>query len=306
MFRPTDVGQIFGQDHLQELLISWFEDTTQIPQSLLLSGPYGVGKTSIARMVASRITTLSEDLSEINAADARGIDDVRAWIESARFSPFGSGGKVYIIDELHQMTNTAQSALLKVIEEPPKGIYFFLCTTSPSKLLPTIRSRCTNLELKLFKPQDTIDLLSFVFRNKLSLEVKEAIHMKTGGHARDAVKMGETAILMGASTVQELHGEVGLGYSDIEKILMDAIAVTDQTSGLKELYLESADAISKVHDGAVLASVLDDVIDRAVVSQHLCVCRIYKDLLELKALRSEWKITPQQHALYFLSQTIRY
>jgi len=301
MFRPDDVGKLFGQDHLQEILISWLTNTKEIPQSLLLSGPYGTGKTTIARMLAAKLTTISDDLSEINAADARGIDDVRNWAESARFSPFGSGGKVYIIDELHQMTTAAQSALLKVIEEPPKGIYFFLCTTEPSKLLATIRSRCTHLELKLLKTQDTDDLLTFVFKNKLTDEVKDIIHKKSGGHARDAVKMGEIANAMGATTAQDLHGEIGLGYSDIEDLLQKAL---NPIGNQRTQYTYAAEQIIKVQDGGALASVLDSVIDNAMVMGHPKVMLAYKDFLDLRVARVEWKISPHQQALYFLSKVL--
>lgn len=295
MFRPDDVGKIFGQDHLQELLINWLTDTSAIPQSLLISGPYGTGKTTIARLLANRIIGIPEDLSEINAADARGIDEVRAWAESARFSPFGKGGKVYIIDELHQMTNAAQSALLKVIEEPPKGIYFILCTTEPSKLKDTIRSRCTHLETKLLTEEATSLLLSFVFKNQLSQEVKKAIHNKSGGHARDAVKMGETAIVMGAVTLQDFNEEIGMGYSEIVNLLQEAV----ETSAAD--YKGYALKISKIQDSVMLASILDSVIDTAMVEGCNKVMRHYKELLEVKALRLDWKVSPQQHALYFLS-----
>jgi DNA polymerase-3 subunit gamma/tau len=304
MFRPDDIGKIFGQDHLQEILINWLQDNSRIPQSLLLSGPYGTGKTTIARMLANNITSLPDDLSEINAADARGIDEVRTWAESARFCPFGSGGKVYIIDELHQMTSAAQSALLKVIEEPPKGIYFILCTTEPSRLKDTIRSRCTHLETKLLKPQDTSELLTFVFQNQLSDEIKDAIHKKSGGHARDAVKMGETAILMGAVTPQDLHGEIGLGYSETEEVLLSVLKLREQETSSADDYCEIAQRIAQVQDGVILASVLDSVVSGAMINGNPAVRACYKELLNLRALRMEWKITPQQNALYFISEIL--
>ena len=111
MFRPDDIGKVFGQDHIQDILLTWLEDISKMPPSILFSGPFGVGKTTIARILANHIVKAKKDLKEINAADNRGIDDVRLWVESTRFSPLGSGGKVYIIDELHQMTGAAQAAL---------------------------------------------------------------------------------------------------------------------------------------------------------------------------------------------------
>ena len=133
--RPDDIGKIFGQDHIQELLITWLEDPSKVPASLLISGPYGTGKTTIARLLAKKLAGSSTDIIEINAANSRGIDDARQWAEAARFSPLGTGAKVFIIDELHQMTSAAQSALLKVIEEPPQKIHFFLCSHQSSEYL---------------------------------------------------------------------------------------------------------------------------------------------------------------------------
>ena len=294
MFRPTDIGQLFGQDHLLEVLVNWVDNPEKMPPSILLSGPYGTGKTTIARMLANTIISLPDDLSEINAADARGIDEVRSWAESTRFSPLGSGGKVYIIDELHQMTPAAQSALLKVIEEPPKGIYFFLCTTEPLKLKDTIRSRCTRIETKLLKPEDTANLLSFVFDGKISDELKSIIHKKSGGHARDAIKIGETAVLTGAVTAQDLHGEVGLGYGEIEQLLRDVL--NNNIS-----YKQATAQIMQVQDGIALGSVLDFIVDTAMVEGDPRLIKNYKELLELRALRLDWKISPQQNTLYFLS-----
>lgn len=300
MFRPNDIGQLFGQDHLLDILINWVDHPDEMPQSILFSGPFGTGKTTVARMLANNIISLPDDLSEINAADARGIDEVRAWAESTRFSPFGSGGKVYIIDELHQMTTAAQSALLKVIEEPPKGVYFFLCTTEPLKLKDTIRSRCTRIETKLLKPEDTANLLSFVFGGKISPEIKEVIHKKSGGHARDAVKIGETAVLTGAVTAQDLQGEVGLGYGEIEEVLVEAFSpIAGNLHG--EHYKQLAPQIANVQDGMALATVLDTVVDNAMLRGDTNIRKHYKEFLELRALRVDWKISSQQNALYFLS-----
>jgi len=289
MFRPDDIGKIFGQDHIQEILLTWVEDIKKIPQSILVSGPFGVGKTTIARILANHIVKYSKDLKEINAADNRGIDDVRGWIDSSRFSPLGSGGKVYIIDELHQMTNAAQSALLKVIEEPPPNVYFFLCTTEAGKLIPTIRSRCTILELRLFELQDTQSLLSFVFNNQLSKPLVEAIHKKSAGHARDAVKMAELALLSNICTVEELDNQVGLGYSEIEKILYSIFQGNAQW--------QMAVQLLRVQDSYVI----DNLIDQAMTNSFPHLLKNYANLLKMRVLRKEFKISLNEQILHLLS-----
>lgn len=185
-FRPSSLNEVFGQEHLKPILHRWINDLSQVPQSLLLHGPYGMGKTSIARILASKIASES-DIHEMNAAAARGIDDVRAIAEDTVFSGL-SGNKVYIIDELHMMTPQAQSALLKVIEEPQPGIYFMLCTTDYAKLLDTIRSRCTKLELRLLSESEGMALIDHVGGKDLPENLKTQIFLASGGHARDIVK----------------------------------------------------------------------------------------------------------------------
>ena len=292
MFRPDDIGKVFGQDHIQDILLTWLEDISKMPPSILFSGPFGVGKTTIARILANHIVKAKKDLKEINAADNRGIDDVRLWVESTRFSPLGSGGKVYIIDELHQMTGAAQAALLKVIEEPPPNIYFFLCTTEPNKLIGPIRSRCTILELRLFSLQDTYSLLSFAFNGKLPRQIIEAIHNKSGGHARDAVKMAEMAVLSNVVTIEELNKHVGLGYIEIEQLINRVL--------YQDVSWQEALHLTKVQD----AQILDNSIDQAAINQCEFVKKNYPSLLQVRLHRREYKITLLEQILHLLS--VRY
>ena len=184
-FRPKKTSELFGQHHLYDTLSSWEKETANIPKSLMFYGPYGCGKTSLARMVASWLS--EDDIIEINAADSRGIDDVRDWADSAKFAPL-CGCKVYIIDELHQLTAAAQSALLKVIEEPPQNIFFFLCTTEPGKLIPMISSRCFKIEVKLLDNESINDIALYLGKGKIPDNICETIVLRANGHARDAVK----------------------------------------------------------------------------------------------------------------------
>jgi len=293
--RPDDIGKVFGQDHILEVLINWMDHPEQVPASLLLSGPYGTGKTTIARILAKHLALGSTtDITEINAANARGIDDARSWAEAARFSPLGQGSKVFIIDELHQMTQQAQSAMLKVIEEPPPKIHFFLCTTEPSKLLPQIRSRCTHLELKLLTEVDTIDMLSFVFEGQLTEELMAVIHKKSGGHARDAVKIAQTAVHSKCVTVEDLNRNVGLGFRDIVNIVQNIIG----GSSVQDAY----GWVSHITDEQALTDIINEEVDLAVGRGAPKVLAHYKELLEIRVMRSEWKISAHQQALFLITK----
>ena len=289
MFRPDDIGKVFGQEHIQEILLYWLDDLTKVPPSILFSGPFGVGKTTIARILANHIVGSKKDLKEINAADNRGIDDVRSWVESTRFSALGSGGKVYVIDELQQMTFAAQSCLLKVIEEPPTNTHFFLCTSEPSKLIGPIRSRCTILELKLFGLQDTYSLLSFAFNGKLSKQLIEAIHYKSGGHARDAVKMAELATISNIGTIEELNKQVGLSFSEIEHLINCIL--------YQKVPWQDALALTKIQD----AQILDSIIDQAAFNKCELVIKNYANFLQVRLHRREYKINLSEQILHLLS-----
>jgi DNA polymerase-3 subunit gamma/tau len=296
--RPDNIGKIFGQDHLTDLLISWTEDINTIPKSVLFSGPYGTGKTTVARILANKLVSSKTDIKEINAADARGIEDVRSWAESAKFSPLGTGGRVYIMDELHQMTTAAQSALLKVIEEPPSKIYFFLCTTEPSKLLPAIRSRCTALELKLLQLEDTRGLLASVFRNKIHRDILDAIHYKSGGHARDAVKMAEIAVTSGIVNKDELTQKVGFGRNEIENII---VSLFRQKTPLEKLRI-----LTNIQDVDLVCYTLDNVVDAFLTEGHEFIISAYGELLHTRIMRREHKANAIEQIYHFMALYVRW
>ena len=296
-FRPDNIGKVFGQDHLQDLLLSWIDNPTLIPRSILFAGPYGVGKTTLARIIANNIVQSKNDLKEINAANARGIDDTRSWAESAQFSPLGNGGKVYIIDELHQMTNAAQSAMLKVIEEPPPNVYFFLCTMEPYKLLPAIRSRCTILELKLLSLQDTAALLSFVFQNKIKKDLINAIHIKSGGHARDAIKMAEVAITTNVCSLEELNQKLGFGRIEIENVIR--LILKNLSLGIESN--SEVQTIRSLSDMETAGQALDSIIDEEIFNGNKFIKSNYKDFIQMRVAKREYKITAFEQITHFIS-----
>jgi len=211
-YRPQRLEEIVGQSRVVTQLTGLIQEGKIAGNTILISGPYGTGKTSIGRVLA-RVVNCKEggtepcgackscllsldhhpDIQEINAADTRGIDDVRKILDTVRLHPRFKV-RVFILDELHQLTGPAAQAFLKTLEEPPKHTLFVLCTTEPYKLLDTIRSRSTWLKLAEIGSRDMSRLLGRICKQEsfsISKEVLAYISELSGGHGRDAVNLLE-------------------------------------------------------------------------------------------------------------------
>ncbi|MFX0132479.1 MAG: AAA family ATPase [Candidatus Hodarchaeota archaeon] len=145
-YRPSTFEEMIGNESeiesLKELL-----SQEKIPQVFLFTGPSGTGKTTLARIVANYLGATSFDVHEINSANNRGIDTAREIIENMKYALPGKQIKVYLIDECHSTSKDFQNAMLKPLEDTPKNVYFFLCTTDPSKLIKAFKTRCTDINL---------------------------------------------------------------------------------------------------------------------------------------------------------------
>ncbi|PIQ69588.1 MAG: DNA polymerase III, subunit gamma and tau [Candidatus Tagabacteria bacterium CG11_big_fil_rev_8_21_14_0_20_41_11] len=140
-YRPHNFEEVLGQDHVVTVLKNAVK-LNRVSHAYLFSGPAGTGKTSVARILARSVGCEDMDLSEIDAASSRGIDEIRALRDAVRLVPFQSPYKVYVVDEVHMLTKEAFNALLKTLEEPPKHAIFILATTELNKVPETIISRC--------------------------------------------------------------------------------------------------------------------------------------------------------------------
>lgn len=169
-FRPKSFRSVVGQDHVVKLLQAKMDSEDGIPHALLLSGPSGVGKTTIGRILQSMLKS-GPNFTEMDAARNNGIDTIRRIEQRARMVPLGGGAMVWLIDEAHQLTTPAQQAFLKILEDTPKYAYFFLATTNPGKLIPTIRNRCTHLALKMISDGELRVLVNKICkRQKIELD----------------------------------------------------------------------------------------------------------------------------------------
>lgn len=156
--RPIDFEGIIGQDAVVRALKNVVQRKSS--KTFLFTGPSGTGKTTLARIVAAQVGCTPSDLLEVDAAKYTGIDDMRAVTDGLLYKPLGDGAvKAIIIDEFHAASKAAAQSLLKILEEPPSWVYWFLCTTEPSRVPENIRTRCTRYDLK---PVPYGELVSFL------------------------------------------------------------------------------------------------------------------------------------------------
>lgn len=152
-YRPQKFKDVIGQDQVTGVLAEAIK-LGNIAHAYLFAGSRGIGKTSIARILAREIGTSRDDLYEIDAASNNSVDEIRELNNSVNISPFDSKYKVYILDEVHMLSKSAFNALLKTLEEPPSHVIFILATTEPEKIPDTVISRCETYTFK--KPNQKI------------------------------------------------------------------------------------------------------------------------------------------------------
>lgn len=161
-YRPTKFSEIIGQDEIIHSLVG-FGKVDNIPHFILFVGPAGCGKTTLARILRMKMKCGDADFQELNVADFRGIDMVRDIRSRMSLAPISGKSRVWLIDEAGALTRDAQRAFLKMLEDTPDHVYFFLATTDPQKLLPTIRSRATEIKVKPLSDTDMERLIKDVW-----------------------------------------------------------------------------------------------------------------------------------------------
>lgn len=183
-YRPDNLDDFAGNDSIKTSLRSLM-DRDDKPHAFLFTGPSGSGKTTLGRIIAKMLHCESEDLKEYNAANTRGIDTIRDITENVHYSALMGKVKVYILDEFHAVTGPAMQAILKVLEDCPKHVFFVLCTTEPDKLLVTVRNRCTSYQVSLLTDSQMKKLLEWVLSKEgitdfSSKVLKEIIRVSEG------------------------------------------------------------------------------------------------------------------------------
>ena len=199
-YRPQKFNDVIGQDLVKTVLINALQFNI-IKHAYLFSGPKGTGKTTLARIFANSLNQTDLfpearlDIIELDAASNTGVDDVRQLIENSNVPPISGKFKVYIIDEVHMLSKQAMNALLKTLEEPPAYLVFLLATTNPEKLLPTVLSRLTKLNLSSHSISNIANQLRYIAGNqKMTIDDASLILIakRSNGGQRDAINLLET------------------------------------------------------------------------------------------------------------------
>lgn len=215
--RPNKLKDVIGQPSAVKMVEGLFSGSSStFPKALLLHGPSGSGKTTLARIMAKMLGCNPADFIERNIADFRGIDSVREIRQALNLRPIGGGKvRIWLLDEAHTQTPDAQEALLKLLEDAPGHVHFFLCTTNPSKLKPTIRTRCTDIGLKPVKVDLLADLCKRISEAEghasFSMDVCDRIAEASDGSPRKALVILESVL-----------------WLDSEEEMLDAISRSDQ------------------------------------------------------------------------------
>ena len=198
-YRPTKFEEVVGQEHVTTTLKNAIKNN-KVAQSLLFCGPRGVGKTTCARILANEINEFtienpiessnSLNIYELDAASNNSVDDIRNLIDQVRYAPQSGKYKVYIIDEVHMLSNAAFNAFLKTLEEPPSYAIFILATTEKNKVIPTILSRCQIYDFNRIEINDIKNkLIEILTTENIDFE-ESALHLiskKADGAMRDAL-----------------------------------------------------------------------------------------------------------------------
>mgnify|MGYP001196588193 CR=1 FL=1 len=283
-WRPSNFSEMVGQEHVVKALTTALE-SERLHHAYLFTGTRGVGKTTVARLIAKslncdiRVTDepcgkcascieiaegRSVDVLEVDAASRTKVEDTRDLLDNVQYAPTRSRFKIYLIDEVHMLSNHSFNALLKTLEEPPEHVKFLLATTDPQKLPATVLSRCLQFNLKNMVPQQIIDHLRRVLvEESVSFDDESLALLARGaeGSMRDALSLTDQAIAHGSGKLAADEVRQILGTVSRTKVfdLLDAIVVNDAQQALavvEDIASHSPDYAATLDE---LASVLHQI-----------------------------------------------
>ncbi len=280
-WRPRIFREMVGQEHVLQALINAL-DHNRLHHAYLFTGTRGVGKTTIARILAkclncetgvssepcgtcSACREIAEgrfvDLIEVDAASRTKVEDTRELLENVQYAPSRGRYKVYLIDEVHMLSNSSFNALLKTLEEPPPHVKFLLATTDPQKLPMTILSRCLQFNLKNMTPERIVNHLKFVLDQEVIPFEESALWLlgrAADGSMRDALSLTDQSISYGSGKVIQAEVAAMLGTLDQAAVyeIVNALALLDGKAMLGAVQNMAEQAPDYVNALAEMLSVL--------------------------------------------------
>jgi len=291
-YRPQNWDEVIGQEHVVRTLTNALK-LGRVSHAYLFSGPRGTGKTTIARLLAKSVGCVDLDLIEIDAASNRGIDEIRQLRDGIKFAPTAGKYKVFIIDEVHQLTKEAFNALLKTLEEPPAHAIFILATTEVHKVPETILSRVQQFAFRRLRVAEIIKKLQKIVeaeKIKIDEDAVRLIAAYAGGSYRDAESMLEQLRVWSDKIITKEDIEELLGAVDFEKVK----AMTDCLGGARpteQSFGRAKEAIDYV--GTLTEGGTDlEMFAKAIVN-HLRKIMLIKVDSSLASLMSQ-ELTPEQ------------
>ena len=290
-YRPRTFTEMVGQEHVVQALTNALT-TQRLHHAYLFTGTRGVGKTTVSRVLAKSLNCQGVDgaggitaqpcgvcqactdidagrfvdYTELDAASNRGVDEVQSLLEQAVYKPVQGRFRVFMIDEVHMLTNTAFNAMLKTLEEPPEYLKFVLATTDPQKVPVTVLSRCLQFNLRPMAPETVLEHLGHVLTQEQITSEPQALRLlarAAHGSMRDALSLTDQAIAFGGGQLQEAAVRQMLGSADRTHVfrLIEALAHGDGQS-----VVETSEALRV--NGLSAAATLEDM---SMVLQRMAV-----------------------------------
>lgn len=260
-YRPQTFAEVYAQEHVTDILINAI-NSNRVNHAYLFNGPRGVGKTSLARILAKSLncekgptitpcnvcsncveitSSTSTDVIEIDGASNNGVDDIRDLQEELMYAPAHSNYKIYIIDEVHMLSKNAFNALLKTLEEPPENVIFIFATTEPHKVLPTIISRCQRYDFRRIPVESIVKRIKELAAEEHVTIDDESIYLiarKADGGLRDALSLMDQVLsyCMNEVTIDKVREIFGLLPNQVFKGLLLYIRHNDGQALIRELH----------------------------------------------------------------------
>ena len=257
-YRPQTFKDVVGQQAITNTLLNAIEHN-HLAQALLFTGPRGVGKTTCARILAKMINSdgaekededFAFNIFELDAASNNSVDDIRNLTDQVRIPPQVGKYKVYIIDEVHMLSQAAFNAFLKTLEEPPKHCIFILATTEKHKIIPTILSRCQIFDFKRITVKDAKDYLKYIAKEQGIEAEDDALHIiaqKADGAMRDALSIFDRVVSFSGKNLTRQAVTENLNVLDYETYFKSTDLILENK--IPELLVQFNDTLSKGFDG---------------------------------------------------------